>query len=167
MTVLFKYRKKNYCPFNIIWKDVFTWRFILNKTILFWLTISYQEPFIFFVSALCLQIFAVKLILRREMRLTYAFTMINCIFFNFFIWFFFSFFFHSMILNNWCFITILWKFQKLWTNATSWISASKLRTQSVLAQSAAILTIGKCCFFFVFFSKSLKPLNGIKHFFCA
>ena len=29
-------------------KTYFAWRFILNENILFWLTISYQKPFVFF-----------------------------------------------------------------------------------------------------------------------
>ena len=31
----------------------FAWHFILKETILFWLTISYQKPFVFFVSVFC------------------------------------------------------------------------------------------------------------------
>ena len=42
------WRSQRYCSFDISRKDVFAWRFILNENILFWLTISYQKPFVFF-----------------------------------------------------------------------------------------------------------------------
>ena len=41
----------------------FTWCFILNGNIDFWLTVSYQKPFIVSVHVLCFQIFTAKLIL--------------------------------------------------------------------------------------------------------
>ena len=44
------------------------------------MTISYQEPFAYSVSALCFQIFAVKLILRPKMVTTYAISLVNWIF---------------------------------------------------------------------------------------
>ena len=36
-------------------KTFFAWRFILNENILFWMTISYQKPFVFFFSVFCSQ----------------------------------------------------------------------------------------------------------------
>ena len=47
-----------YCPFDVTQKDgfFFAWHFILNGNILFWLTISYQKPFVFSVSVFCSQI---------------------------------------------------------------------------------------------------------------
>ena len=42
-------------------KTFFAWRFILNKNILFWLTISCQKQFVFNVSVLCSQIFTQKI----------------------------------------------------------------------------------------------------------
>ena len=41
-------------------KTFFAWRFILNENILFWLTISCQKPFVFYVSVFCSQIFTKK-----------------------------------------------------------------------------------------------------------
>ena len=81
-------------------KTFFAWRFILNENILFWLTISYQKPFVFSVSVLCFQICTQKLV----------------IFWNFCL----SKYFYFSLLNSnyWCFTTILWKFQKNWTNET-------------------------------------------------
>ena len=49
-----------YYPFDNLWIDVFAWRFILNENILLWLTTSYQEPFVFSVSAICFQIFTLN-----------------------------------------------------------------------------------------------------------
>ena len=51
-------------------KTFFAWRFILNENILFWLTISYQKPFVFYVSVFCSQIFTQKLKLRPKIGLT-------------------------------------------------------------------------------------------------
>ena len=64
-------------------KTFFAWRFILNKNILFWLTISYQKPFVFSVSMFCFQIFTLKLNLRSKVGLTYAFSIVKWFFFNF------------------------------------------------------------------------------------
>ena len=91
-------------------KDVFAWRFILNENILFWLTISYQKPFVFSVSVFCSQICTLKLNLSPKIGLTYAISIVK--------WFFGIFvivniFYFSLLnLNYWCFTTILWKFQK-------------------------------------------------------
>ena len=65
-----------YCLFDISWKDVFAWRFILNENILFWSTISYQKPFVFPVSVFCSQLYALKLNLRPEVGLTYAISIV-------------------------------------------------------------------------------------------
>ena len=53
-------------------KTIFAWRFIWNENILFWLTISYQKPFVFSVSVFCSQISTQKLNLRSKIGLTYA-----------------------------------------------------------------------------------------------
>ena len=53
-------------------KTFFAWRFILNENILFWLTISYQKPFVFYVSVFYFQIFTQKLKLRPKVGLIYA-----------------------------------------------------------------------------------------------
>ena len=76
-------RSQTYCPFDISWKDVFAWRFILNENILFWLTISNQKPFVFYVSVFCSQIFTQKLKLRTKVDLTYAISIVKCFCFVF------------------------------------------------------------------------------------
>ena len=97
-------------------KTFFAWRFILNENILFWLTISYQKPFVFPISVFCSQILTLILNLRPKVGLTYAISTVK--------WFFGIFvvgniFYFSLLnLNNWCFTTILWKFQKNWTSRT-------------------------------------------------
>ena len=97
-------------------KTFFAWRFILNENILFWLTISYQKPFVFSVSVFYFQICPLKLNLSPEIGLTYAISIVK--------WFFGIFvlvniFYFSLLnLNYWCFTTILWKFQKNWTSET-------------------------------------------------
>ena len=91
-------------------KTFLAWCFILNENILFWLTISYQKPFVFHVSVFCSQICTLKLILSPKVGLTYAMSIV--------MWFFDIFvlvniFYFSLLnLNYWCFTTILWKFQK-------------------------------------------------------
>ena len=45
---------------------LFAWYFILNGNIELWLTISYQEAFVFSISVLCFQIFTVKLIFTTK-----------------------------------------------------------------------------------------------------
>ena len=59
----------------------FAWRFILNETILFLLSISYQKPFVF--SIFCPKKFILKLNLRPNIDLTYAISIVKC-FFSFF-----------------------------------------------------------------------------------
>ena len=56
------------------------WCFILNKNILFWLTITYLKPFVFSVSVFSSQIFTLKLNLRPEMDLAYAISIIKWFF---------------------------------------------------------------------------------------
>ena len=58
-------------------KTVFAWPFILNENILFWLTISYQKPFVFSVSVVCSQILTLKLNLRPNIGLTYAISIVK------------------------------------------------------------------------------------------
>ena len=53
-------------------KTFVAWRFILNENILFWLTISYQKPFVFPVSVFCSQIFTLKLNLQPKVGMSYA-----------------------------------------------------------------------------------------------
>ena len=91
-------------------KTFFAWCFILNEYILFWLTISYQKPFVFSVSVFCSQIYTLKLNLSPKVGLTYAISIVK--------WFFEMFvlvnifYLFLLNLNYWCFTTILWKFQK-------------------------------------------------------
>ena len=112
-------------------KTFFTWRFILNENILFWLTISYHKPFVFSVSVFCSQICTLKLYLSPRIGLTYAISIVK--------WFFEIFvsvniFYFSLLnLNYWYFTTILWKFQKNWTCRTCRKSASKLPTLQISA----------------------------------
>ena len=58
-------------------KMFFAWRNILNENILFWLTISYQKPFVFSVSVFCSQIFTLQLNLWPKIGLTYAFSIVK------------------------------------------------------------------------------------------
>ena len=60
---------------------VFAWRIILNGNILFWLTISYQKPFLFSVPVFCSQIYALELSLRPKISLTYAISIVKRFFF--------------------------------------------------------------------------------------
>ena len=62
-------------------KTFFAWRFIINENILFWLTISYQKPFVFSVSVFCYRKFTTKLNLRPNIGLTYAISTVKCCFF--------------------------------------------------------------------------------------
>ena len=64
-------------------KTFFAWRFILNENILFWLTISYQKPFVFSVSVFYFQICTLKLNLSPEIGLTYAISIVKWFFGNF------------------------------------------------------------------------------------
>ena len=64
-------------------KTFIAWRFILNEVILFWLTISYQKPFVFSASVFCSQICTPKLHLRPKLGLTYASSIVKVIFLNF------------------------------------------------------------------------------------
>ena len=97
-------------------KTFFAWHFILNENILFWLTLSYQKPFVFSVSVFDFQICTRKLNLSPEIGLPYAISIVK--------WFFGIFvlvnivYFSLLNLNYWCFTTILWKFQKNWTSET-------------------------------------------------
>ena len=61
-------------------KTFFAWRFILNENILFWLTISYQKPFVFSVSVFCSQICTLKLNLSPKVGLTYAISIVKWFF---------------------------------------------------------------------------------------
>ena len=58
-------------------KTFFAWHFILNENSLFWLTISCQKPFVFYVSVFCSQIFTQKLKLRSKVGLTYAISIVK------------------------------------------------------------------------------------------
>ena len=51
-------------------KIVFSWRFILNENVLFWLSIILSGTICLFYFCALFQIFTVKLILRRNMGLT-------------------------------------------------------------------------------------------------
>ena len=61
-------------------KTFFAWCFILNENILFWLTIPYQEPFVFSVSVFYFQICTLKLNLSPEIGLTYAISIVKWFF---------------------------------------------------------------------------------------
>ena len=113
----------SYYAFDIPQKRFFTWYFILNRKIDFWMTISYKKPFLISVPVLCFQTTA-KLILWPEMGLTYAISIVNLSFGDFLLKNIF--WFSSQILNYWWSIIILRKFQKFWTGGTCWKSASKL-----------------------------------------
>ena len=69
---------------TVLWtslgKTFFVWYFILDENILFWLTISYQKPFVFSVSVFCCQIFTLKLNLRPKVGLTHAFSIVKWFF---------------------------------------------------------------------------------------
>ena len=106
----------------------------LNENILFWLTISFQKPFVFSISVFSSQIFALKLNLRPKVGLTYAISIVKWLF-GYFIReniFYFS----LLVFNYWYFITIFWKFQKIWTNQTCWRPASNLSTLPISAKFA-------------------------------
>ena len=115
----------NYCPFDIIWKDVFAWRFNLNENILFWLTISYQKPFVFSASVFCSQIFILKLNVWPKIGLTYVISIVKMIF-----GFFFSF---LPNLNYYVSQQYCENFRKNWTSETCWKSDSKLPTLQISA----------------------------------
>ena len=55
----------------------FALRFILHENILFWMTISYQKPFVFSVSVFCSQICTLKLNLGPKNDLAYAISIVN------------------------------------------------------------------------------------------
>ena len=113
-------------------KTFFAWRYILNENILFWLTISNQKPFVFSVSVFCSQIWTLKLILRPKIGLIYAISIVKRFFFIFSLWKYF--FFSLLNLNYWCFTTILWKFQKIWTSGTCWKGCRTTRPKDNLPQ---------------------------------
>ena len=71
-------------------KTFCAWHFILNTNILIWLTIPYQEPFVFSVSVLCYQIFTLKLKLQPNICLTYAISIVKWFLGLFILEFFFS-----------------------------------------------------------------------------
>ena len=122
-------------------KMVFAWRFISNENILFWLTISCQKPFVFYVPVFCSRIFTQKLRLRPKVVLTYAISIVKW-FFGIFVYeniFFFS----LLNFNYWCLTTILWKFQKNWTSRICWKSGSNLPTLHISACFGFIFIMGK------------------------
>ena len=87
---------------------VFCLAFILNENILFWLTISYQKPFVFSVSVFWSQIFTLKLNLQPNIGLTYAISIVKRFFGKYFWKYFLLFFaefellmFHNNIVKIW------------------------------------------------------------------
>ena len=95
--------KMTYCRFDISRKTFFAWRFNLNENILFWLTISYQKPFVFSVSVFCFQICTLKLNLLPKIGLTYAISIVKWFFWNFCLSKYFLFFFAEfelLMFNN-------------------------------------------------------------------
>ena len=61
-------------------KTLFAWRFNSNENILFWLTLSYQKPFVLYVSVFYSQIFTQKLKLRPKVGLAYAISLVKWFF---------------------------------------------------------------------------------------
>ena len=74
----------------------FFFAFYFKVNILFWLTISYQKPFVFSVSVFCFQIFTLKLKFRPKFGLIYAISIVK--------WFFGFFFF----LRKYFFYFLYW-----------------------------------------------------------
>ena len=68
---------------HLLERRFFAWCFILNENFLFWLTISYQKPFVFPISMFCSQIFTLKLNLRLNVGLTYAISIVKWYFWIF------------------------------------------------------------------------------------
>ena len=58
-------------------KTFFAWRFILKENILFWLTISYQKPYVFSISVFCSQKYTLKLNLRPKIGQTNAISIVK------------------------------------------------------------------------------------------
>ena len=70
----------------------FARRFIINETILFWLTISYQKPFVFFRFCVPFSNIYPKINLRQKTGLTYAISIVMWFFWKFWLWnYFFTF----------------------------------------------------------------------------
>ena len=61
-------------------KTFFAWRFILNENILFWLTVSYQKPFVFSISVFCSQKYTLQFNLRPKIGLTNAIAIVKWFF---------------------------------------------------------------------------------------
>ena len=137
-------------------KTFFAWRFILNENILFWLTISYQKPFVFSVSVFCSR----KIYLKIKFMAKYWSDLYNfyskVIFWNFCTRKYFLLFLRFELLMFHNFV----KISKNWTSRTLLKIASKLPTLQISAQFAFIFTTGKRENIWFF----KKPMTRIKLF---
>ena len=131
-----KYQKKRrgfkfYCIFDILQKIIFCYAFNSNWKNWFLIANILSRTIVLSVSVCCFQIFTLKLILQPKMSPTYAISVVNWIVGNIILE---NIFFSLIwILNYWCSITILWKFQKYWTNGSCRKLASKLSTLMIFA----------------------------------
>ena len=89
-----------YCPFDITRKDVFFLAFYFKWKYLFWMTISYQKPFVFSVCVFCSQICTLKLNLWPKIGMTYAISIVKW-------FFFFKFFIKKRVFKFLCRIRII------------------------------------------------------------
>ena len=106
-------------------KIFFAWHSILNKKSLFWSTISYQKPFVFF----CFCVLFSNIDTKIEVTAKSWFVLCNSkvIFWSFCLRKYFFFYFSLLNLNYWCFTTILWKFQKIlnkWNFLKIWLQVT-------------------------------------------
>ena len=130
-----------YCPFDISWKDIFCLVFyfrwksfvkidhILSKTIcLFCFCVLFSNIYT-----------KIKFTAKSGSDLCNFYSKV--IFWNFCLRKYVL--FSLLNLNCWCFITILWNFQKNWTSGTCWKSGSKLPFLHISAWFGFIFTLGK------------------------
>ena len=129
--------------------------FILNGKIDLWFITSYQKPFVVSVACVCFQIFTARLTSWPKMSLTCSISLVNRNFGNFLLK---NVLFCSSILNYWCSITILWKFQIFWTSGACGQLASKLPTLLSFVYFAFMM--GKKWKYLIF----LKPMHRIRLF---
>ena len=132
VTVRSVYLFPDNCAFDILRKDVYIRRFIeRGKMICNWQYPIRNHLSFLFLSFQTLTTQLIKLVKKWK----YPMQFLDL----FFLTFFFFFFFFSLILKNWCSITILWKFQKFCRCESCWKPASKLPTISIFIYSAAVV----------------------------
>ena len=119
----------------------------------------YQKQFVFSIFVFCSQICTLKLILRTKIGLTIAFSIVKC-FLNFCVRKYFK--LSLLNLKYWGFRTILWKFQKNWSE-TCWKSASDTYTNIFLHDLHLLLQLCslmwhncQCCSLKYFLPKNPK-----------